>query len=102
MTLQDLIAQLPEVDDLVGRLGLQTRRSPLESAVGLPAAFALGAVAGIAAALLAAPRPGAELRAELQRGFQETLETLRSKMTPTTAGDTKGSAPHAATAPGVA
>lgn len=99
MTLQDLIAQLPEVDDVVGRLGLQTRRSAVESAAfGLPAAFALGAVAGVAAALLAAPRPGADLRAELQRGFQETLQSLRTRLTPAHT-DAGGADPHTA-APG--
>lgn len=101
MTIQDLLAQLPEVDDLVGHLGLQTRRSTLESAAfGLPAAFALGAVAGIAAALLSAPRPGAELRAGLQRGFQETLQSLRSRVA--AEAGTKGSDPQASTTSGVA
>ena len=91
MTLQDLIAQLPEVDELVGRLGLQTRRSAVASAAfGLPTAFALGAAAGIAVALLAAPRPGNELRAELRRGFEETLQNLRRRVAP----DAQPSTPH--------
>ena len=86
MTLKELIAQLPEVDDVVGHVGLQTRRSAVESAVfGLPAAFALGAVAGIAVALLSAPGSGADLRTKLQRGLQETLQNLRGRVEPTTA-----------------
>ncbi len=54
-------------DTVLELLGLTTRPSAAGRAVGALGLFGLGLLAGAAVGLLLAPRPGAELRAEVAR-----------------------------------
>jgi hypothetical protein len=54
-------------DTVLEMLGLTTRSSTAGKALGFFGLFGLGLLAGAAVGLLLAPRPGAELRAEVAR-----------------------------------
>jgi hypothetical protein len=59
------------VDDFLSMLGLERRRGTLSSAVPTIGALAVGMIAGAGVALLFAPRPGKELRADIQKRLVE-------------------------------
>jgi hypothetical protein len=65
-------------DDLLGMLGLETQRAPIEQWAG---AFAAGLLVGVGVALLLAPRTGRQLRADLKSQIQR-LPALRPSDTP--------------------
>jgi hypothetical protein len=54
-------------DTVLELLGLTTRQSAAGKTVGVLGLFGLGLLAGAAVGLLLAPRPGAQLRAEVAR-----------------------------------
>ena len=56
--------QLPAGEDLLNAVGLQYQRTAM-SALTTVTAFAVGALAGAALATLFAPRPGSEMRQDL-------------------------------------
>ena len=65
-------------DDLLGLIGLQTKRSFTNELLGSLGTFGIGLLVGAGVALLLAPKPGRELRhdlrAKLQRGKGEASE----------------------------
>ena len=64
-TLSDL--RNMDKDDLLGLLGLETQRAPVEQWLG---SFAAGLLIGAGLALLFAPRAGSQLRADLKGRIQ--------------------------------
>jgi gas vesicle protein len=54
-------------EDILGVLGIEPKRSGGERLLGGLGLFGLGLLAGAGAALLLAPKPGAQLRRELGR-----------------------------------
>jgi YtxH-like protein len=62
-----------DADSLLGALGVQRRNSADWIAPAVCGLF-VGAVVGVASALLLAPQSGEETRGELRRSFQETRE----------------------------
>ena len=61
---RELQDRLPAGEDLLNAVGLQYQRTAM-SALTTVTAFAIGALAGAALATLFAPRPGSEMRHEL-------------------------------------
>ena len=61
---RELQDRLPAGEDLLNAVGLQYQRTAM-SALTTVTAFAIGALAGAALATLFAPRPGSEMRQEL-------------------------------------
>jgi hypothetical protein len=59
-------------EDILGALGLMSKPSPGVRAASTLGLFALGLIAGAGAALLLAPKPGAELRRDLLRRLRRT------------------------------
>lgn len=68
------LARSFEVDDVLGVVGLERRRGPLDRALPMLAFFGAGAAAGAVCALLLAPRSGAETRERLGKGIQSAKE----------------------------
>lgn len=60
-----------EVDDLLGVLGLATRRAPLVSIASRAGIFVLGLLVGAGVALLFTPASGSDLRTRLKERIQE-------------------------------
>jgi hypothetical protein len=62
-------------DDVLGLVGLESKRSTAELVVPTLTAFSVGVLVGVGIGLLLAPKPGAELREDLRsrlgRGDQE-------------------------------
>lgn len=63
-------------DDLLGYLGLQTRRSSGDWVAPTLAAFGAGVLVGVGVGLLMAPKPGNELRNDLRSKLQQGTGTL--------------------------
>ncbi len=57
-------------DDLLGLLGLQTKRSVASQLLGSLGTFGIGLLVGAGVALLLAPKAGRELREELRARIQ--------------------------------
>lgn len=80
MNLNKLVSNLPDRNALLHQVGLQQEQPRSMMIAGVPTIFALGALAGVAAALLTASQTGAELRSDLRKRFDETLRTVRDRM----------------------
>jgi hypothetical protein len=67
--IQKRFEEMPEagLQSILEYLGLERRRGVLSSALPVMGALAAGMLAGAGVALLLAPRPGKELRADIQR-----------------------------------
>lgn len=65
-----------EKDDILGALGLQTKSSTTSWVLGTLGIFGLGMVIGAGVALMVAPKPGAELR----RDLEGRLKTARDRI----------------------
>ena len=63
-------------DDILGALGLQTRQSSAGWLFGSLGLFGLGMVVGAGVALLVAPKPGSELRRELEGRIKNVRERV--------------------------
>ena len=70
---------LTEMDkeDLLGALGLQSKQSATSWIFGTLGLFGLGIVVGAGVALLVAPKPGSELR----RDLEGRIKTVRERVT---------------------
>jgi hypothetical protein len=69
---------LPTKDQLAEAIGLSTAPSPMSEIATALAIFASGVLAGGALALLFAPRPGSQLRAELRERVNEARRRVQS------------------------
>jgi hypothetical protein len=69
---------LPTKDQLTEAIGLRTAPSPMSDLAAGLAIFASGLLAGSALALLFAPRPGRQLRAELRERLNEARGRVRA------------------------
>lgn len=63
--MQNLKEKLPTSDDVLHAVGLQYERSAALTSITTLVAFAVGALAGAALATLFAPKPGRQVRQEL-------------------------------------
>ncbi|MET0387009.1 MAG: YtxH domain-containing protein [Polyangiales bacterium] len=63
-------------DDLLEVLGLQKRRTAIDVVLPSVALFAAGAVVGAAAAVLLAPKTGAQVRAQLSEGARDLSQRI--------------------------
>lgn len=70
------LARSFEVDDVLGRVGLERRRDTLDRLLPALGLFGAGAAAGAACALLMAPSSGAETRERLNKRIQTAKEQL--------------------------
>lgn len=61
-------------DDLLGYLGLQTKRSFSSELLGTLGTFGIGLLVGAGVALLLAPKPGRELRQDIRTKMQRKAE----------------------------
>lgn len=61
-------------DDLLGALGLQSRRGPADVLLPAVGAFTVGLLVGAGLGLLLAPKPGPQLRDELARRLKASQE----------------------------
>ena len=80
-------------DDVLEKLGLEGRRSAVDKVVPALAVFGAGVLVGVGIGLILAPKPGAELRGELQ----SQLKRAQRKMGINGEGGADGE--HAASAP---
>jgi len=65
-------------DDVLGALGLQTRRSVAEYVLPVLGVFGAGLLVGVGVGMLAAPRSGRELRDELGRQANNARDRARN------------------------
>jgi gas vesicle protein len=65
-----------EKDDILGALGLQTKSSTTSWLMGTLGIFGLGMVIGAGVALMIAPKPGAELRRDLEGRLKTARERI--------------------------
>jgi len=63
--IRGLKENLPTTEDVLGAVGLQYERSATTTALSTVAAFALGALVGAVLTALYAPKPGHEMRHDL-------------------------------------
>jgi hypothetical protein len=70
------LARSFEVDDVLGVVGLERRRSTLDRLLPALGIFGAGAAAGAACALLMAPSSGAETRERLGKRIQDAKDQL--------------------------
>jgi hypothetical protein len=84
MTLKDISHQLgdrlPATDDLLHWVGLQQQRTATDVSFAMLSAFALGALVGGAVALLFAPRPGHELRHDLEKRLGDATKRVGERL----------------------
>jgi hypothetical protein len=62
--------------DILGALGLQTKSSTAGWVLGTLGLFGLGMVIGAGVALMVAPKPGAELRRDLEGRLRNVRERV--------------------------
>jgi hypothetical protein len=74
MTMRDVTK-----DRILGALGLTPKPSPVSEVLGVAGIFALGVVVGAALGLLAAPKPGRELREDLRHRLGRAAERAREE-----------------------
>ena len=67
---------MPSTDDVLGAVGLQMQRSATTTTFNTRAAFALGALVGAVFTALYAPRPGHEVREELNERVRQWGERM--------------------------
>ncbi len=67
---------LPATDDLLGSVGLQYQRSAATASFNTLAAFALGALVGAVFTALYAPKPGHEVRQDLNDRVRQWGERM--------------------------
>jgi hypothetical protein len=67
-------------DDILGSLGLQTRRSPAGYLLPALGMFGVGLLAGAGLGMLFAPRTGREIRRELGTRVSDMTTKLKTKM----------------------
>jgi gas vesicle protein len=65
-------------DDILGALGLQTKSSTTSWVLGTLGLFGLGMVIGAGVALMLAPKPGSELRRDLEDRLRSVRERVAS------------------------
>jgi hypothetical protein len=65
-----------EKDDILGALGLQTKSSTTSWVLGTLGLFGLGMVIGAGVALMVAPKPGSELRRDLEGRLRSVRERV--------------------------
>jgi hypothetical protein len=65
-----------EKDDILGALGLQTKGSTVGWVFGTLGLFGLGMVIGAGVALMVAPKPGSELRRDLESRLKNVRERI--------------------------
>ena len=63
-------------DDILGALGLQTKSSTTSWVLGTLGLFGLGMVIGAGVALMLAPKPGSELRRDLEDRLRNVRERV--------------------------
>jgi gas vesicle protein len=63
-------------DDILGALGLQTRSSTTSWVLGTLGLFGLGMVIGAGVALMLAPKPGSELRRDLEDRIRNVRDRI--------------------------
>ena len=63
-------------EDILGALGLQTRSSTTSWVLGTLGLFGLGMVIGAGVALMLAPKPGIELRRDLEGRIRNVRERV--------------------------
>ena len=73
-------AQVIDLDDLLGVIGLQRRRGRAERILPALAMVAVGAAVGAGAALLLAPSSGADLRHRISEGAGNVKERVSEKV----------------------
>ncbi|XXF75763.1 YtxH domain-containing protein [Myxococcaceae bacterium GXIMD 01537] len=64
-------------DDLLGLVGLETRRTTADWLIPTLGAFGVGVLVGAGIGLLLAPKPGAELRGDLRNRLQGAQDSLQ-------------------------
>jgi len=74
MKLRDLTDM--DKDDILGALGLQTKGSTTSWVLGTLGLFGLGMVIGAGVALMLAPKPGIELRRDLEDRIRNVRERV--------------------------
>ena len=79
MTTKMLTDNLPGTGDLLHALGLQYERNSASTFTFGIGVFALGALAGAVAALLFAPRSGADLRRDLKGRAQRVRDDVAER-----------------------
>ncbi len=70
-----------EKDDILGALGLQTKSSATSFVLGTLGLFGLGMVIGAGVALMLAPKPGIELRRDLETRIKTARERIGNGQT---------------------
>ena len=78
MKLRDLTDM--DKEDILGALGLQTKSSTTSWVLGTLGLFGLGMVVGAGVALMMAPKPGAELRRDLEGRIRSVRESVRDRV----------------------
>ena len=73
--ISSLKESIPSTEDILQAVGLQYERSAV-SALTTVTAFAVGALLGAALATLFAPKPGAEMRQELNERMRQWGERM--------------------------
>jgi hypothetical protein len=63
-------------DDILGAMGLQTKTSTAGWIFGTLGLFGLGMIIGAGVALMVAPKPGAELRRDLEGRLRNVRERV--------------------------
>ena len=74
MKLRDLTDM--DKEDILGALGLQTKTTTTSWVLGTLGLFGLGMVIGAGVALMVAPKPGSELR----RDLEDRLKNVRERV----------------------
>lgn len=70
-----------EKNDILGALGLQTKSSTTSWVLGTLGLFGLGMVIGAGVALMVAPKPGTELRRDLESRLKNVRERIGNGQT---------------------
>jgi YtxH-like protein len=84
------LRDLTDIDreDILGALGLQTRASTTTWVLGTLGLFGLGMVIGAGVALMLAPKPGAELRRDIEGRIRNVRERVSERVSGNTPLDT--------------